>query len=156
MVILRAVTPRRSVMRFVQPINPKCASVQPVDKRPRDKRHDAKRRSSQPQLAQDKCFAESELTLIGIDRDRKTGAARALLAKADRSKPVYGGAAFLALNEDAREDLKAKFALWPKNVRLPLAAQPYGSVGQTRAHHEGEALSQRNVSARHATVKAVC
>jgi ATP-dependent DNA ligase len=25
-----------------------------------------------------KCFTESELTLLGIDRDRKTGAARAL------------------------------------------------------------------------------
>ena len=31
-----------------------------------------------------KCFIESELTLIGIDRDRRTGATRALLAKADR------------------------------------------------------------------------
>jgi bifunctional non-homologous end joining protein LigD len=28
-----------------------------------------------------KCFTESELTLVGIDRDRKTGAERALLAK---------------------------------------------------------------------------
>ena len=52
-----------------------------------------------------KCFMESELTLVGIDRDRKTGAARALLAKADRSELVYAGAAFLALNENAREKL---------------------------------------------------
>lgn len=55
-----------------------------------------------------KCFAESELTLIGIDRDRKTGAARALLAKADRSKLVYAGTAFLALNADARKELQAR------------------------------------------------
>ena len=40
-----------------------------------------------------KCFVESELTLIGIDRDRKTGAARALLAKSDRSNLIYAGAA---------------------------------------------------------------
>jgi ATP-dependent DNA ligase len=33
-----------------------------------------------------KCFAESELTLLGIDRDRKTGALRALLAKSERGK----------------------------------------------------------------------
>ena len=51
-----------------------------------------------------------ELTLIGIDRDRKTCAARALLAKAERSKLVYAGAAFLALNSDDRKELQAKLA----------------------------------------------
>ena len=57
-----------------------------------------------------KCFVESELTLIGIDRDRKTGATRALLAQADGANLIYAGAAFLALNEDARKELKAKMA----------------------------------------------
>jgi bifunctional non-homologous end joining protein LigD len=36
-----------------------------------------------------KCFAESDLTLLGIDRDRKTGAQRALLAKSERGQLVY-------------------------------------------------------------------
>jgi ATP-dependent DNA ligase len=31
-----------------------------------------------------KCFVESDLILLGIDRDRKTGAPRALLAKIER------------------------------------------------------------------------
>jgi bifunctional non-homologous end joining protein LigD len=40
-----------------------------------------------------KCFTESELTLLGIDRDRKTGAHRALLAKSERGQLVYAGLA---------------------------------------------------------------
>jgi DNA ligase D-like protein (predicted ligase) len=48
-----------------------------------------------------KCFAESQLTLLGIDRDRKTGAQRALLAKHENGRLVYAGPAFLAL--DARD-----------------------------------------------------
>ena len=57
-----------------------------------------------------KCFAESELTLLGIDRDRKTGAPRALLAKTERGHLVYAGPAFIALDRDARETLEAKLA----------------------------------------------
>ena len=103
-----------------------------------------------------KCFAESELTLIGIDRDRKTGAARALLAKADRSKLVYAGAAFLALNEDAREDLKAKLA--------PLAQEhpAFPWLRNRKAHWVKPELNMRVKHLagarllRHATVKAVC
>jgi ATP-dependent DNA ligase len=44
-----------------------------------------------------KCFTESELTLLGIDRDRKTGAQRALLAKSERGQLVYAGPAFITL-----------------------------------------------------------
>ena len=46
--------------------------------------------------------------LVGIDRDRKTRAPRALLAKADGRGLDYAGAAFIALRGDDREVLKAK------------------------------------------------
>ena len=38
-----------------------------------------------------KCFTESELVIIGTDRDHKTGAMRALLAKADGHALTYAG-----------------------------------------------------------------
>jgi ATP-dependent DNA ligase len=49
-----------------------------------------------------KCFTESDLVIIGTDRDRKTGATRALLANADLT---YAGAAFIGLRGDAWDDL---------------------------------------------------
>jgi bifunctional non-homologous end joining protein LigD len=55
-----------------------------------------------------KCFVESELTLLGIDRDRKTGAQRALLAKSERGQLVYAGPAFIALRGEAREEFEAR------------------------------------------------
>ena len=72
---------------------------------------------------------ESELTLLGIDRDPKMGAARALLAKADRANLIYAGAAFLALNDDARKELKAKLA--------PLAQEHPLARGCETAKHSG-------------------
>lgn len=47
----------------------------------------------------------SEFTLVGIDRDHKTGAERALLAKAEQKRLAYAGAAFFALGSEAREAL---------------------------------------------------
>ena len=99
---------------------------------------------------------ESELTLIGIDRDRKTGAARALLAKAERSNLIYSGAAFLALNEDARKELKAK--LVPLTQEMP--AFPW--LRNRKAQWVKPKLNMRVKHLagarllRHATVKAVC
>jgi ATP-dependent DNA ligase len=55
-----------------------------------------------------KCFTESKLILLGVDRDRKTGAARALLAKPEQSGLMYAGAAFIALAGDARDQLNSK------------------------------------------------
>src|SRR4029078_655441 len=57
-----------------------------------------------------KCFTESELTLLGIDRDRKTGAPRALLDKSERGQLVYAGPAFIALRGEPREDFEARVA----------------------------------------------
>jgi bifunctional non-homologous end joining protein LigD len=49
-----------------------------------------------------KCFTESTFVVIGTDRDRKTGALRALLAHNDGSGLIYAGAAFIALAGDER------------------------------------------------------
>jgi DNA ligase D-like protein (predicted ligase) len=55
-----------------------------------------------------KCFTESVLTLVGIDRDRKTRAPMALLARSESGELDYVGAAFLALPNNAQEFLSAK------------------------------------------------
>jgi bifunctional non-homologous end joining protein LigD len=44
-----------------------------------------------------KCFTESTFVVVGTDRDRKTGALRALLAHPDGEGLNYAGAAFIAL-----------------------------------------------------------
>src|SRR4249919_1614280 len=49
-----------------------------------------------------KCFTESTFVVIGTDRDRKTGALRALLAHKDSGGLSYAGAAFIALSGDDR------------------------------------------------------
>ena len=45
-----------------------------------------------------KCFTQSTFVVIGMDRDRKTGALRALLAHKDSAGLSYAGAAFIALS----------------------------------------------------------
>jgi bifunctional non-homologous end joining protein LigD len=55
-----------------------------------------------------KCFTESSLIIIGTDRDRKTGASRALLAKADKNVLSYAGAAFIGLRGDAWHELRER------------------------------------------------
>ena len=49
-----------------------------------------------------KCFVESTFVVVGTDRDRKTGALRALLAHKDSAGLSYAGAAFIALSDDER------------------------------------------------------
>jgi bifunctional non-homologous end joining protein LigD len=49
-----------------------------------------------------KCFTESIFVVIGTDRDRKTGALRALLAHKDSGGLGYAGAAFIALDGNER------------------------------------------------------
>jgi DNA ligase D-like protein (predicted ligase) len=51
-----------------------------------------------------KCFTESTFVVVGIDRDRKTGALRALLAQPNSDGLNYVGVAFIALSEDARTE----------------------------------------------------
>jgi bifunctional non-homologous end joining protein LigD len=64
-----------------------------------------------------KCFTEGEFLLLGIDRDRKTDAPRALLAKAERGNLTYAGAAFIGLSGEDREELQNK--LRPLAVERP-------------------------------------
>ena len=49
-----------------------------------------------------KCFTGSTFVVIGTDRDRKTGALRALLAHNDGTGLNYAGAAFIALGGEER------------------------------------------------------
>jgi len=51
-----------------------------------------------------KCFTESSFVVVGTDRDRKTGALRALLARANQEGLNYAGAAFIALDDCARAE----------------------------------------------------
>ena len=93
---------------------------------------------------------------MGIDRDRKTGAARALLAKADRSKLVYAGAAFLALNEDARGNLKAKLTpLAQEHPAFPWLRNRKAQWVKPKLNMRVKHLAGARLL-RHATVKAVC
>ena len=55
-----------------------------------------------------KCFTESTFVVIGTDRDRKTGALRALLAYPESGGLNYAGAAFIALGDDARIEFLAE------------------------------------------------
>ena len=55
-----------------------------------------------------KCFTESTFVVVGTDRDRKTGAPRALLAHPDSAGMNYAGAAFIALAGDERAQFFAE------------------------------------------------
>ena len=52
-----------------------------------------------------KCFTESSFVIIGTDRDRKTGAVMALLARAEDQGLAYAGSAFIALAGSERDEL---------------------------------------------------
>ena len=71
-----------------------------------------------------KYFTESIFVVVGTDRDRKTGALRALLAHSDRAGLNYAGAAFIALGDEARAEFIAGVArlttswAWFKSSRL--------------------------------------
>ena len=64
-----------------------------------------------------KCFAETELTVIGTDLDRKTGALRALLVD---DAGGYVGAAFIGLAGSERE----RFFAWFARSRLAISPLP--------------------------------
>ena len=55
-----------------------------------------------------KCFTESTFVVVGTDRDRKTGAPRALLAHPNSEGLNYAGAAFIALADEARTEFLAE------------------------------------------------
>jgi bifunctional non-homologous end joining protein LigD len=53
-----------------------------------------------------KCFTDFTLVVVGTDRDRKTGALRALLAHSDGLK--YAGMAFITLAGEERKEFLAQ------------------------------------------------
>ena len=55
-----------------------------------------------------KCFTESIFLVIGTDRDRKTGALRALLAHKDSAGLSYAGAALITLGGEERKEFLAE------------------------------------------------
>jgi bifunctional non-homologous end joining protein LigD len=57
-----------------------------------------------------KCFTESSFVIIGMDRDRKTGAMMALLARIEEYGLTYAGAAFIGLPTEVREGLQIRLA----------------------------------------------
>jgi bifunctional non-homologous end joining protein LigD len=99
-----------------------------------------------------KCFVESTFVVIGTDRDRKTGALRALLA--DDSEQ-YAGAAFIALEAEARETFFGELE------RLATSRAPFKSAGLKHVKWYKPELSVRvkhlagSQFLRHATVRGV-
>lgn len=63
-----------------------------------------------------KCFTESSLLIIGTDRDRKTGAMRALFARAEEQGLIYAGTALIGLSAKAREDLQLRLKALTREV----------------------------------------
>jgi bifunctional non-homologous end joining protein LigD len=55
-----------------------------------------------------KCFTESTVVVVGTDRNRKTGALRALLAHPESAGMTYAGAAFIALAGEERTEFFAE------------------------------------------------
>ena len=96
-----------------------------------------------------KCFTESTFVVIGTDRDRKTGALRALLADG----AGYAGAAFVALDEQTRETMLASL--------VPVASGPFKATRLRDVKWCEPKLSVRvkhlagSPTLRHATVKGV-
>src|SRR5262249_40597206 len=101
------------------------------------------------------CFTESTFVVIGTDRDRKTGALRALLAHPDTAGLNYAGAASIALDGDARTEFLAEVE------RLTTSWNEFKSSRVTDAKWCQPKLAVRvkhlagSKSLRHATVRGV-
>jgi ATP dependent DNA ligase-like protein len=89
------------------------------------------------------------------DRDRKTGAMRALIARAQEQGLVYAGAALISLSAKAREELKVR--LKGLSAQVP----PIAGLRLKDAHWSEPELVVRvrhlagATTLRHATVRAV-
>ena len=102
-----------------------------------------------------KCFTESTFLVVGIDRDRKTGALKALLAHPDSAGLKYAGAAFIALGDDARTEFLAEVQ------RLTTSWRAFKSSRRTDVKWCQPKLTVRvkhlagSKTLRHATVKSL-
>ena len=100
-----------------------------------------------------KCFIQSTFVVIGTDRDRKTGALRALLAHHDSAGQNYAGAAFIALGGDER----AKFFAELERLATSCAAFKSSRLTDVKWCHPKLVVEVKHLAGskllRHATVK---
>jgi bifunctional non-homologous end joining protein LigD len=98
-----------------------------------------------------KCFTESTFVVVGMDRDRKTGVPRALLAHSDGL--IYAGAAFIALTGDER----AKFFAEVERLATSWALFKSSRAQDVKWCHPQLAVEVKHLAGskmlRHATVK---
>jgi len=98
-----------------------------------------------------KCFIESIFLVIGTDRDRKTGALRALLAHKDSAGLSYAGAAFIALGGNERAQFFAELE------RLATSWATFRGMHDVKWCHPQLAVAVKHLAGsktlRHATVK---
>jgi bifunctional non-homologous end joining protein LigD len=102
-----------------------------------------------------KCFVESTFVVVGTDRDRKTGALRALLVHNDGAGLNYAGAAFIALGGEERTRFLAELE------RLTTSWAAFKSSRLTEVKWCAPKLAVRvrhlagSKTLRHATVRAI-
>jgi bifunctional non-homologous end joining protein LigD len=98
-----------------------------------------------------KCFTESIFLLIGTDRDRKTGALRALLAHKDSAGLSYAGAAFITLSGNERAQFFAELE------RLATSWATFKGMHDVKWCHPKLVVEVKHLAGcrllRHATVK---
>jgi bifunctional non-homologous end joining protein LigD len=102
-----------------------------------------------------KCFTQSTFVVIGTDRDRKTGALRALLAHNDSAGLRYAGAAFIALAGDDRTRFFAEVERLTTSWNLFRSSR----MNDVRWCHPKLAVEVKHLAGskmlRHATVRAL-
>ena len=100
-----------------------------------------------------KCFTQSTFVVIGMDRDRKSGALRALLAHNDSAGLSYAGAAFIALSGDNRTRFFAEL----ERLATPRAAFKSSRLTDAKWCHPKLVVEVKHLAGskllRHATVK---
>src|SRR5262245_6611829 len=101
-----------------------------------------------------KCFTQSTFVVVGTDRDRKTGAPRALLAHNDDFGLIYTGAAFIALKGHERDQFFAEV----ERLRTSWAMFKSSRLIDVRWCHPRLAVRVKHLVGskflRHATVRA--
>jgi ATP-dependent DNA ligase len=100
-----------------------------------------------------KCFTQSTFVVIGTDRDRKTGALRALLAHKDSRGLGYAGAAFIALAGNERAQFFAELE------RLATSWATFKGLHDVKWCHPKLVVEVKHLAGskalRHATVKGL-
>jgi bifunctional non-homologous end joining protein LigD len=102
-----------------------------------------------------KCLTEATFVVVGMDRDRKTGAPRALLAHNDSSGLIYAGAAFIALAGDER----ARFFAELDRLATSWAAFKSSRMNDVKWCHPKLTVEVKHLAGskflRHATVRSL-